>query len=174
MKCGYRLCPRCDTIPRIRIFFNLQLFFFFLRIRFPFTRIRWIRPAYESSTFLIRSGQSGNFLIRSESGNLWTLDPEFFSRWRNKIEPSSLPSSLPWKAEQDSNFAHFTTHALLPIFPEESSESVWIRIPVDVEFFLIRIKKVVDSKIPGNPEFLHFLLSSTLLRGVEVWSSLTK
>ena len=27
---------------------------------------------------------------------------------------------------------------------------------------------------PWNPEFLHFLLSSTLLRGVEVWSSLTK
>ena len=28
---------------------------FFLRIRFPSTRIRWIRPAYESATFWIRS-----------------------------------------------------------------------------------------------------------------------
>ena len=27
---------------------------------------------------------------------------------------------------------------------------------------------------PWNPEFLYFLLSSTLLRGVEVWKSLTK
>ena len=47
--------------------------FFFLRIRFPSTRIRWIRPAYESATL-----QSGNFWIRSECENLWTLDPEFF------------------------------------------------------------------------------------------------
>ena len=66
------IIPRCDGIPRIRIFFNPQLFFF-LRIRFPSTRIRWIRPAYESATL-----QSGNFWIRSECGNLWTLDPEFF------------------------------------------------------------------------------------------------
>ena len=27
---------------------------------------------------------------------------------------------------------------------------------------------------PWNPEFLHFLLSSTLVRGVDVWKSLTK
>ena len=50
---------------------------FFLRIRFPSTRIRWIHPAYESATFWIRSLE-WNFWIRSESRNLWTLDPEFF------------------------------------------------------------------------------------------------
>ena len=47
--------------------------FFFLQIRFLSTRIRWIRPAYESATL-----QSGNFWIRSECENLWRLDPEFF------------------------------------------------------------------------------------------------
>ena len=64
--------PDVTPYPRIRIFFNPQLFFF-LRIRFLSTRIRWIRPAYESATL-----QSGNFWIRSECENLWTLDPEFF------------------------------------------------------------------------------------------------
>ena len=141
MKCGYRLCPRCDAIPRIRIFFNPQLFF--LRIRFPSTRIRWIRPAYESATFWICSPE-WKFL-----NTLWIrkfVDARSGTfLWRKKIEPSFLL----WKAELDSNFARFTTHALLLIFPEESSESVWIRMPVDVEFFLIRIKKVVDSKISG-------------------------
>ena len=49
----------------------------------------------------------------------------FVIRWRNKIEPSSLPqisdtlfkkaTSFPCflKAEQEANFARFTTHALL-------------------------------------------------------------
>ena len=80
MKCGYRLCPRCDAITSIRIFFNPQRF---LRIRFPSTSIRWIRPAYESATL-----QSGNFWIRSECGNLWTLDPEFFYAvtWKNRAQ----------------------------------------------------------------------------------------
>ena len=67
--------PDVTPYPRIRIFFNRQRFF--LRIRFPSTRIRWIRPAYESATFWIRSLE-WNFWIRSESRNLWTLDPEFF------------------------------------------------------------------------------------------------
>ena len=63
--------PDVTPYPRIRIFFNPRLFF--LRIRFLSTRIRWIRPAYESATL-----QSGNFWIRSECENLWRLDPEFF------------------------------------------------------------------------------------------------
>ena len=110
--------PDVTPYPRIRIFFNRQRFF--LRIRFPSTRIRWIRPAYESATFLIRSPE-WKFL-----NTLWIrkfVDARsgiFLIRWRKKIEPSSLP----WKAEQDSNFARFTTYALLPIFPEESGESV--------------------------------------------------
>ena len=53
MKCGYRLCPRSDAIPIIRIFLIRN--FFFLRIRFPSTRSRWIRPADESATSWIRS-----------------------------------------------------------------------------------------------------------------------
>ena len=36
---------------------------------------------------------------------------------------------------QDANFLRFTTHALLPIFPEESWVREWIRIRVDVEIF---------------------------------------
>ena len=54
-------------------YFLIRNFFFFLRIRFLSTRIRWIRPAYASATL-----QSWNFWIRSECENLWTLDPEFF------------------------------------------------------------------------------------------------
>ena len=37
----------------------------------------------------------------------------FFIPWCNKIEPSSLS----WKVEQDTKFARFMTHFLLPIFP---------------------------------------------------------
>ena len=37
----------------------------------------------------------------------------FFILWCNKIEPSSLS----WKVEQDTKFAGFMTHFLLPIFP---------------------------------------------------------
>ena len=37
----------------------------------------------------------------------------FFILWCNKIEPSSLS----WKIEQDTKFAGFMTHFLLPIFP---------------------------------------------------------
>ena len=45
----------------------------------------------------------------------------------------SFPGSL--KAEQDVNFARFTTHVLLPIFPEESWVLERIRIRVLVENF---------------------------------------
>ena len=45
----------------------------------------------------------------------------------------SLPGSL--KAEQDVNFARFTTHVLLPIFPEESWVLERIRIRVLLENF---------------------------------------
>ena len=42
---------------------------------------------------------------------------------------TSFPGSL--KAEQDANFALFTTYALLPIFPEVSWVQEWTRIRVD-------------------------------------------
>ena len=85
-----------------------------------------VNPAYESATFWIRSPE-WKFLdtpwirnrVDAKSGY-------FFIRWCNKIEPSSLP----WRTEQDANFARFTTHALLPIFPEESWVQECIRIRV--------------------------------------------
>ena len=103
---------------------------FSLRIRLPSTRIRWIR--HTNPQLFEPALQSGNFWIRYESGIVWTLNPDiFFIRWRNKIERSSLP----WKAEQDANFARFTTHSLLPIFTEESWVLDWIRIRVDMEIY---------------------------------------
>ena len=90
-----------------------------------------VNPAYESATFWTRSSE-WKFL-----NTLWIrnrVDAKsgyFFIRWRNKIERSSLP----WKAEQDANFARFTTHSLLPIFTEESWVLDWIRIRVDVEIY---------------------------------------
>ena len=51
-----------------------------------------VNAAYESAPFWIRSSlERGNFWIRYESGIVWTLNPGIFIRWRNKIEPSSLP-----------------------------------------------------------------------------------
>ena len=110
-------------------------------MRLQFTRIRWIRHTnpqrFESAL------QSGNFWTRYESGIVRTLNPDFF-RWRNKMEPSSLPWILSsrWQPRsqvlsfarrcilQDANFVRFTTHALLPIFPEESWVLEWIQIRV--------------------------------------------
>ena len=125
-------------------------------------RARSLRPRpHVSGYFLIRNrvdAQSGYFLI-------W---------WRNKIEPSSLPTTIstpelfcawctgveivPTKAEQVTNFARFTTHALFPIFPEESRVLEWILIRVNRQIrfaygcvwtwkFLNPEKKVVDSRI---------------------------
>ena len=101
---------------------------FFLRIRLPSIRIRWIRHT-NPELFL-------NPLFRVEIFE-YAMNPEscgryirifFFIRWRNKIERSSLP----WKAEQDANFARFTTHALLPIFTRLNPDTcgrgnLWIR-----------------------------------------------
>ena len=100
--------------------------------------------------------QSGSFWIRSESGIVWTLNPDiiFFIRWRNKIEPSSLPWILysRWKpllfypSRSQPCSSHFSDFrraesvifralydaclALLPIFPEESWVLERIRIRV--------------------------------------------
>ena len=128
MKCGYRLCPRSDAIPRIPIFFNAQLFFcgYGFRPHVSGESARHTNPQLFESAL-----QSGNYWIRSEFGNLWTLNPEFFTRWRKKIGPSSLQ----WKAEQDANFARFKTHALLPIFPEVSCKSFKYGPPQTWKFF---------------------------------------
>ena len=78
---------------------------------------------------------------------MWSPTPDIFLiRWRNKIKPSSSP----WKAEQDANFACFTTHALLPIFPEESWVLEWIRIRVGYVWtgkFDLKTDTCVDVKI---------------------------
>ena len=137
MKCGYRLCPRCDAIPRIRIFFNPQ--------RFPSTRIRWIRLAYESATFWIRSpewkflntlwirkfvdARSGIFL----SGDVKKSSPAPYRERQSKIQISrALRRLLCCQYSQRSPVNRFEYGYLW----------TW-------NFFLILIKKVVDSKISG-------------------------
>jgi len=119
-----------------------------------------VNTAYESAVFWIRSPE-WKFLntlwirnsVDAKSGNFLIL-------WRNKIDPSSLP----WKAEQYTNFVPFTTRALLPIFPEKS----WVLelIPKRVRYvwtgkfdlnldtcgsgnFWVGKEKVADSKISG-------------------------
>ena len=69
---------------------------------------------------------------------------------------TSLPGSL--KAGQDANLARFTTHALLPIFPDckvlgtRMNPGVWtgkFDLNTDTsgrENFFIRKEKVADSK----------------------------
>ena len=105
-------------------------------VGFPFFWLSWIlnfsfpdtasvhtylvNPAYESAL------QSGNFWIRY-GGIRNRVDAKFgyFIRWRNKIETSSLPwiqyLYSRWQPRsQDFSLTRFTTHALLPLFPEES------------------------------------------------------
>ena len=98
-----------------------------------------VNTAYESAVFWIRSSE-WKFLnklliwnrVDAKSGNFLTL-------WRNKINPSSLP----WKAEQHANFVRFTTHALSPIFPEES----WV-----LELIRKRVGYVWTGKFDLNPD----------------------
>ena len=116
---------------------------FSLQIRLPSIRIRWIR--HTNPHLFEPALQSGNFWIRYESGIVWKLNPDMFflpgdPRWCNKIKPSPLT----WKAEQDANFARFTTQALLPIFPEVSwvlEWIIWIQIRVDVEIYKSGIRE---------------------------------
>ena len=94
-----------------------------LNFSFPYTasvHTYPVNPAYESAL------QSGNFWIRY-GGIRNRVDAKFgyFIRWRNKIETSSLPWILylysRWQPHsQDFSLTRFTTHALLPLFPEES------------------------------------------------------
>ena len=85
----------------------------------PSSRIRWILRTKSAL-------QSGNFLIRYESGIVWTLNPNILlSGDVTRLSPvlylirsdtlfkkaTSFPGFL--KAEQEANFARFTTHVLL-------------------------------------------------------------
>ena len=76
---------------RIRIFLICKFFFPDTASIYTYS----VNPAYESATFWIFSPEQ-KFLIRYESGIVWTLNPVFFFiLWRNKIEPySSLPLIL--------------------------------------------------------------------------------
>ena len=67
------------------------------------------------------------------------------------------------KVEQDANFARFTTHAMLPIFPGEPwvlewirrtwrENKIWIRILVDVEIFESGKLKLWIEKYPDTCE----------------------
>ena len=95
MKCGYRLCPRCDAIPRIRIFFNPHLFFFFsdtvsvhtypvnpsgIRIRnspeWKFLNTLWIRKYVDA--------RSGIFLC----GDVKKSSPVLYRERQRKIQIS--------------------------------------------------------------------------------------
>ena len=102
--------------------------------------------------------------IRYEPEIEWTLNPDiFFIWWRNKIEPSSLPTTIstpelfsawrtgveivPTKAEQDTNFACFTTHALFSIFLEESWVLEWILLAYT--YMQYHFSGVVDLPAPS-------------------------
>ena len=88
------------------------------RIRFPSTRIRWIQ---HTNLQLFESAlQSEHFCIRYESRIVRTLIPDIFLSGDITRSSSvlcceycihSFPGSP--KAEQDANFARFTTQALL-------------------------------------------------------------
>ena len=146
---------------------------FSFRIRLPSTRIRWVR---HTNPQLFESAlQRGNFWIRHESEIVWTLNPDVLLsgdvtrsslvlyREYSVIKMStSFPGSL--KAEQDANLKRFTTHALLPIFAEESWVVEWIGIRVGYVWtgksdlntdtsgrgnFWIPKEKVADSNIFG-------------------------
>ena len=112
--------------------------------------------------------QVGNFWIRYESGIVWTLNQDIFLS-------GDLTRSSPVLYREhcipDGNLVPrfpllpvFTTHALLPIFPEESWVLEWIRISVGYVWtgkfdlhtdtcgrgnFWVLKEKVADSKISG-------------------------
>jgi len=97
-----------------------------------------VNAVCESATFWIRSPEwkflkalwirkrldvkSGYFL----SGDVTRASPVRYCEYS-----TSFPGSL--KAEQDENFARFTTHALLPTFPEVL-EWIWIRVDGQIRF----------------------------------------
>ena len=118
----------------------------------PSTCNRWI-PHTNPQLFEF-AFQSRNFSIRYESGIEWTLNPDIFSsggvttwspvlyrEYRSQIltltrrEVNLALRILLWFWADsaiilDANFARFTTHALLPIFPKESWVVEWIRLRV--------------------------------------------
>ena len=107
------------------------------------------RNVYYKGSF--ETGSSKVELLRSPDwkflNTLWICNrvnakcyPDIFFRWRNKIQSSSLPWILCSRWQPRSKvFARalnsaspvFMTHALLPIFPEESWALEWIRILVE-------------------------------------------
>ena len=110
-------------------------------IRVPSTRIWWIRHT--------------NLLSRVEIFKFG-----YFIRWRNKIETSSLPWMLylysRWQPHsQDFSLTRFTTHALLPLFPEESCVREWIRIRVACErqTFLLARRSKARIRVDGQIRF---------------------
>ena len=120
-------------IKKICVCFPFFWLSWILNFSFPYAasvHTYLVNPAYESAL------QSWNFWIRY-GGIRNRLDAKFgyFIRWRNKIETSSLPWILYlysiWQPHsQDFSLTRFTTHALLPLFPEESCVREWIRIRV--------------------------------------------
>ena len=143
---------------RIQIFFNPQLFL--CGFGFPATtRIGWI---WKTNPQLFESAlQSGNFLIRYESGIVWMLNPDSFVSGRDVTKSS--PVLYTEYCIQDGNFVPrfsllpaFTTHALLPIEwirptcqIRGRANSIWVRIRVDVEIFESGKKKFWIQKISG-------------------------
>ena len=116
-----------NTYPGI---FESTTFFFWIRL--PSARIRWnqhTNPQLSESAL-----QGRNFWIRYESGIVRTLNPDIFL---SCDVTRSSPVLYREHCIQDGNLVPrfpllpvFTTHALLPIFPEESWVLEWIPIRV--------------------------------------------
>ena len=139
---------------RIRIFLNPQLFL----SGYDFHPHASGKSGIRSRNFFESALQSGNCWIRYESGMVWTLNPNiFFIRWRNKIDPSSLPWIL-YSRWQPRRLHCCQYSQRCPGYRDESgyvsvtcaqANSIWMRIRLDVEIFESGKEKVTDSKVSG-------------------------
>ena len=118
------------------------------------------------------------FWIRYESRIVWTPKSGYSFSWivQSRWQPRFSQGRARW------NFPRFTTHARCSVAnisievlgtrvnqsesrhvsdPCGWANSIWIRIRVDVEIFLIQKEKVADSKISGyvltGPHYFSFL-----------------
>ena len=81
---------------------------FSFQVRLLSTLIPWIQHSNCILQLFESALQSGNFLIRYESGIMWMLNPDIFIWWRNKIEPGSLPWRLSSRRQPHSQHLSLT------------------------------------------------------------------
>ena len=122
------------------------------------------------STAIFESAlQSGSFWMRYKSGIVWTLNADIFFNPVTKEDWAQFFTVILHSRRQPRSqvisLTVFTTHALLPMFPEEPWELEWIRVRVgyvwtgkldwirmrvDVEIFESRKKKLRIQKYPDT------------------------